>query len=255
MMTDEKFNLKWKDFQANASNTFAQLRKEEDFFDVTLVSSDRKQIPAHKLIISACSEYFKSILKLNKQGNQILCLDNVTYQEMTCVVDYIYNGEVNLEEKHLERFLGIAQRFELQGLMTNDEEHEEMLEQKSNEPEVVALDVNEGETQKINEYDSKSKLPSLLSFNSDQFTNVEELDGKIRENLTKVPGKGYECIICQRLAKDFSHAREHVETHFEGLAFPCQFCDKTLRSRVALRRHSSKCKISCFQNQKGTERS
>ena len=174
---------------------------------------------------------------------------------MTCVVDYIYNGEVNLEEKHLERFLGIAQRFELQGLMTNDEELEEVLEQKPNEhePEVFTLDLNEGDSQKMNEYESKSLKVKPFTLNSDQFSNVEELDEKIRENLTKLPGKGYECIICQRLSKDFSHAREHVETHFEGLAFPCQFCDKKLRSRYALRRHSSKCKISFFQNQKGTE--
>ena len=257
MMADEKFNLKWRDFQANASNTFAQLRREEDFFDVTLVSSDKNQVQAHKVIISACSDYFKSILKLNKQGNHILCLDNVTSKELTCVVDYIYNGEVNVEEKHLERFLDIAQRFELQGLITNDdEEYEKESKQKPNEPEVFTLDVNEYDTEKTNGYDdSKSSLPlkSLLNFSSDQFSNVEDLDKKIRENLTKFPGKGYECILCQKLTKDFRDAREHVETHFEGLSFPCQFCDKTLRSRHALRKHSIKCKISFFQDQKFTD--
>ena len=206
-----------------------------------------------------CSDYFKAILKLNKQGNQILCLDNISFQELTCAVDYIYNGEVNLEEKHLERFLSIAERFELQGLMTNDGEDEKGLEQrpKEPEPEIFTLDVTEYEEQKMNEYDRKCNAPSksVQTLESAQFSNVEELDEKIRENLTKIPGKGYECILCQKLCKDFSHAKEHVETHMEGLSFPCQFCEKTFRSRHALRRHFSKCKISFFQDQKSSETS
>ena len=123
--------------------------------------------------------------------------------------------------------------------MTNDEEHEE--DQKPHEPEVFALDVNEGDSQKMNDYESKSTLPkSKITLSSDQFSNVEELDEKIRENLTKIPGKGYECIICQRLSKDFSHAKEHGETHFEGLAFPCSLCPAVLRSRASFAMHKSK---------------
>ena len=36
----EKFCLKWNDFQANVSKSFKFLRKENDFYDVTLVSDD-----------------------------------------------------------------------------------------------------------------------------------------------------------------------------------------------------------------------
>ena len=93
---DEEFNLKWTNFPAYTSKTFAQLRKEKEFLDVTLVSSDRKQVSAHRVVLSACSDYFKTILKLNKQGSPILCLENVSYQELSYVVDYIYNGELHI---------------------------------------------------------------------------------------------------------------------------------------------------------------
>ena len=46
----EKFNLKWNDFQTNASKAFNQFRNETFLHDVTLVSDDFKQIPAHKLV-------------------------------------------------------------------------------------------------------------------------------------------------------------------------------------------------------------
>ena len=39
---DEKFCLKWNDFQENALKTFSKLRNEDDFFDVTLVADDQK---------------------------------------------------------------------------------------------------------------------------------------------------------------------------------------------------------------------
>ena len=61
----EKYCLKWNDFQSNVANSFRRLRSEEDFHDVTLVSDDRHTVSAHKIILSASSEYFKAILKTN----------------------------------------------------------------------------------------------------------------------------------------------------------------------------------------------
>ena len=59
----EKFSLKWTDFEANASKAFRKLRREEDFFDVTLVSDDEHHISAHKLVLSSSSDFFKNILR------------------------------------------------------------------------------------------------------------------------------------------------------------------------------------------------
>ena len=53
----EKFFLKWNDFYSNVSKSFGLLRNEDYLHDVTLVSDDYKQVTAHKLVISACSEY------------------------------------------------------------------------------------------------------------------------------------------------------------------------------------------------------
>ena len=47
----EKFSLKWNDFQSLVSRSFSVLRGEEDFYDVTLVSNDQTQLPAHKLVL------------------------------------------------------------------------------------------------------------------------------------------------------------------------------------------------------------
>ena len=68
----ENFSLRWTEFQVNASNSFRKLRNTEDFFDVTLVSDDQKQISAHKVVLSASSEYFKNVLRGNTHSHPML---------------------------------------------------------------------------------------------------------------------------------------------------------------------------------------
>ena len=84
----EKFCLKWNEFQDNAVKTFSGLRAENDFVDVTLVCDDQKQISAHKVVLSACSEYFKNILKQNKHSHPLICLTNINYDDLMNVIDY-----------------------------------------------------------------------------------------------------------------------------------------------------------------------
>ena len=118
----QKFSLKWNDFNKNASKTFGLMRDEDFLQDVTLVGDDDSQIAAHKLVLSACSEYFKNIFKKNKHSHLLLCLDGVTKSELMNLLDYIYNGEVNIFQEELDRFLMIAQRFKLEGLLAKEED-------------------------------------------------------------------------------------------------------------------------------------
>ena len=108
----EKFSLKWNDYLVNVTKKFSSLRNEEEFSDVTLVSSDKRQVSAHKVVLSSSSDYFKTILQSNNKSKDIiLCLENINHEELNNVLDYVYNGEVNIEQDQLDRFLTIAQRY------------------------------------------------------------------------------------------------------------------------------------------------
>merc|ERR1712096_425442 len=62
MASSDKFCLRWNDFESNISVAFREIREEKDFFDCTL-SCGSRQIQAHKLILSACSPFFRSVLR------------------------------------------------------------------------------------------------------------------------------------------------------------------------------------------------
>ena len=53
----------WKKYlQASLTNAFKSLLEKEDFVDVTL-SAGGKTLRAHKVVLSACSSYFKQLLR------------------------------------------------------------------------------------------------------------------------------------------------------------------------------------------------
>ena len=62
--SEEKFCLRWSEFEANINTALKELKDGADFFDVTLTCDDN-QIKDHKVILSACSPFFKSVLKRN----------------------------------------------------------------------------------------------------------------------------------------------------------------------------------------------
>lgn len=60
----QQFFLKWNDFQSNMVSSFRHLRDEKSFTDVTL-ACEGQTCKAHKMVLSACSPYFKSLLEVS----------------------------------------------------------------------------------------------------------------------------------------------------------------------------------------------
>ena len=88
----DKYCLKWTKFQSNLTRTLSDLRKEEDFFDVTLVSEELRHISAHKLVLSSSSDLFKSILKATQTSNPhpLIYLSGVSAKHLNFAMNYIY---------------------------------------------------------------------------------------------------------------------------------------------------------------------
>ena len=104
MGSSEKFCLRWNDFESNISTAFRELRDDKDFFDVTLACDD-EQIQAHKVILSACSPFFRGILRRNPHANPLLYLKGVKFTDLQSVLNFMYHGEVNVAQEVLTLIL------------------------------------------------------------------------------------------------------------------------------------------------------
>ena len=49
---------------------------------------------AHKMILCACSPYFKNLLEQNPAMHPIIILKDVTFAHLTAILQFMYAGEV-----------------------------------------------------------------------------------------------------------------------------------------------------------------
>jgi len=119
-MGSEKFCLKWNDFEANISSSFRELRADKELFDVTL-ACEENHIPAHKVILSACSNFFRNIFRRSGgYQNMLLYLKGVTAKDMESVLSFMYHGEVSVAQDDLNTFLAVAEELQVKGLTQNN---------------------------------------------------------------------------------------------------------------------------------------
>jgi len=119
MEAAENFSLRWNDFEENISSGLKDLRNANQFFDVTLLS-ETGQVGAHKLILSACSTFFKQILVSNPHQHPLIYLKGVTKEEIVNLLNFMYCGEVNVAQEELSSFLATAEDLKVKGLTNNE---------------------------------------------------------------------------------------------------------------------------------------
>ena len=115
-MSGEKFCIQWNKFETDLSSAFRSIREDKDFFDITLVCED-EQIEAHKVILSACSPFFKTVLFRNRHEHPLLYLKGILVKEMEALLNFMYYGEVNVAQDDLNNFLKVAEDLKVKGLV------------------------------------------------------------------------------------------------------------------------------------------
>ena len=113
-MSSEKFCLRWNDFERNISSAYRDIREEKEFFDITIACDD-EQLQAHKVILSACSPFFKKVLRRNQHQHPLLYLKGVAFRDMESVLNFMYHGEVNVAQDDLNSFLQVAEDLQVKG--------------------------------------------------------------------------------------------------------------------------------------------
>ncbi|ROT69672.1 hypothetical protein C7M84_012124 [Penaeus vannamei] len=118
MMGSDQYCLKWNNHWANLIRVFNSLLQSETFVDVTLACEGR-HLKAHRLVLSACSPYFKELLVAHPDKHPIVILKDVRYSELRTLIEFIYNGEVSVEQHDLADLLCTARELQIKGLADN----------------------------------------------------------------------------------------------------------------------------------------
>ena len=235
MMT-ERFSLQNEDFSNHLYSHFSQHRLDSNFFDVTFVCEDMKQVSAHKLVLTSSSEYFRDIFQHSKIGfNNLLIFSDLTSDELNNILDYIYQGEVKIFQEKIDKFMSLAKKYKLYGLtqaVISNDEHVDLQAVTSNE---VHVDVQAKNV-------IKKDLIGIVKFEDDiendvDFKNFPSKEVESFEYILLVDSQ-YQCSFCGKLSKRKQTAEMHVEIHL-NLSYPCSYCEKVFNTKNTLKFHKN----------------
>ena len=118
-MLSENLNLKtsWITFSDHLRKTLHDLKNSNEFTDVTLVCDDKRHIKAHKVILSAYSSVFKSILKDLPQTNSAIFLSGVNHQVMESILEFVYLGETTFDQSRMNEFLSVSTNLKIKNIV------------------------------------------------------------------------------------------------------------------------------------------
>ncbi|XP_033227761.1 protein bric-a-brac 2-like isoform X2 [Belonocnema kinseyi] len=181
MGSSQQFSLRWNNYLKHITCAFDTLRTDEDLVDVTL-SCEGKRIRAHKMLLSACSTYFRDLFKENPCQHPVVIFRNVKFDDLAALVDFMYQGEVNVVQEQLASFLTTAELLAVQGLTDgsgkdNDSVVEDDIE-IPNEPEVQLQNASG----RITTNSKGSKSPSSPVESQSQSEPPPTKKRKFREN-------------------------------------------------------------------------
>ncbi|XP_023014953.2 uncharacterized protein isoform X14 [Leptinotarsa decemlineata] len=140
-MASEQFSLCWDNFHKNMSSGMNSLLENEDLVDVTLAVQG-KCLKAHKMVLSVCSPYFKELFKSNPCQHPIVFMKDVSFEALSDLLQFMYQGEVQVSQENLTTFIKTAEALQIKGL-TGD---------GNGSADVEANDPQEKPTRPIEEY-------------------------------------------------------------------------------------------------------
>lgn len=172
MESSDRSLLKWENFDSVLGHNFNKFLKDKKFCDVSLASGN-EVVKAHKMILAACSPYFEKLLDITSDFHSpVIVLNEICHEDILNVVEFCYKGSVEIPNKDIERFMGVAKTLQLKGMT------------KVRRSEMNVPVVRHQIPPTPSENDSGNASPEAINEVAVQYPNTlfDELDELIRKN-------------------------------------------------------------------------
>ena len=115
-METQQFHLKWNNHSLNTLSSFQHLLDTSCLVDVSLTCSSGKVVPAHRMVLAACSDYFYRLFKDLPEKHPVIVFKDASEQILNDLLEFMYRGEVEVDESNLSDFLKFADTLQVKGL-------------------------------------------------------------------------------------------------------------------------------------------
>ena len=235
-MNQEKFNLTWHTYTDHLREMLHNMMSSNELTDITLVSEDKKKFKAHKVVLSASSSVFKSIISDNLLTSQVIYLRGIQSFEIESILQFIYLGEATFYQERMNEFLDVARSLEVKEIEVPKTEQNDNFEKDDghdNEvPKNEKIISRTPQKQRQIMKDNENKYPcNQCNYRAIRFGHLQQHIKSVHE------GEKYPCGQCSYKASDPSGLRIHIQSIHEGVKYPCEQCNYQATKLVNLRRH------------------
>ena len=213
------YNLTWDSFTEHSESIFKELCKSKRFSDITLVCDNQKFFKAHKFILSASSDVFKTIFNDETPHLPMIYLRGVSQTDLELILTFVYTGQVTFEQERLDEFLKVANDLKIYGIDPSD-----ILDTKGDRVKTEEDGVDSDE-----EPEDQDILTKMLPLNSEKLFNPK--NPKRRKA---------QCPTSLKIYNNQTKLRIHHESKHEGVRWPCEHCEYQLTDKSALQKHMKK---------------
>ncbi|KAL7642554.1 UNVERIFIED_CONTAM: hypothetical protein RMT77_007115 [Armadillidium vulgare] len=174
--------------KTHCEDLLSEIFNDESLMDLT-ISVDQKRIRAHRVVLQQASGYFKRNL-INEDASisseYLLRLNNISYEDMSRLMAFIYHGEVSVEASDLDRFLKATEFLEVQDLKRLASKYaKKQSGSTSSSNESSSKNSNEEKMNNSNQNFNKNKSETSLKkrIKSNNLSKTQQSKKKLRQGL------------------------------------------------------------------------
>ena len=99
------YNISWTFFEENLKDISQRLHETKWLSDVTLISDDLTEFPAHKFILCSGSNKLDQLFSKIEASRPTLYLKGIHDQQLQAILQYLYMGKARVTEENVQEFL------------------------------------------------------------------------------------------------------------------------------------------------------
>ena len=251
-MNQEKYNLNWHSYSDHLREMLHEMMRSNELTDVTLVCDDKKQFKAHKIVLSACSSVFKSIINELPQNSSVIFLRGIQHEEMESILEFMYLGVATFYKERMNEFLNVSKSLEIKDIIKDVEFNAENEPKKEEETGITDIDPLQLHPQASKDGDIFTNSVTHIQTLSDshlqqnierkffcyhcesKFARKDHLKQHIQAKHDDVK---YACSQCEYLASRQDHLKSHIKSVHEGVKYACNKCDYQCSHKSSLITH------------------
>ena len=226
----------WHTYTDHLKELLHDMKTDDTFADITIVSDDGREIRAHKVVLGASSPTMKNLLT-NKDTNTIN-LKGIAFEEIDSILQFIYLGEATLFEERVQEFLSAAQKLKIKELSKESESQYDLNYEAETQSSITIHFQSKNKCDENGQHKAQNDDTVLKTFECHQCDNTYPQNKQLQAHVKSVhEGLKYACNQCEKQYADQSNLKIHIESKHEGIKYACNLCDYQAKRQECLTPH------------------